>query len=150
RRGGAGVGYGTRVSFGPGVQRGYGVVVGALLAVGHGVDVGVPGPVVTVAVRVGVVNIGLGVTVTARGVATLPGQQPATAAVAWASPWVGGGAQPATASGTINRMRSDTRFIACFYRRSALKVEYIRPGCFQCRYGCVHLSADLGRHFVGE
>ena len=70
------------VSFGPGVQRGYGVVISARVAVGHGVDVGVPGPVVAVAVSIGVASSRLGVTVTARGVATLPGQQPATAAVA--------------------------------------------------------------------
>ena len=107
----------SSVSFGPGVQRGYGVVVAARVAVGHDVAVGVPGPVVTVAVSVGVVSSGSGVTVTARGVATLPGQQPATTAVAWASACVGGGAQPISTIGAISRIRNGTCFIIVIRNR---------------------------------
>ena len=79
--------------------------------------VGVPGPVVAVVASVGVVDIGLDVTVTARGVATLPGQQPATTAVAWASACVGGGAQPISVIGTISRVRNGACFIVSLRRR---------------------------------
>ena len=67
------------------------------------VTVGVPGPTVVVEA---------GVTVTARGVATFPGQQPATAAVAWACAWVIGAAQPAsTGRASITMMDNDNRTI---------------------------------------
>jgi hypothetical protein len=104
------------------------VVVAARVAVGHGVAVGVPGPLVAVVAIVGVMSSGLGVTVTARGVATLPGQQSAMTAVAWASAWVGGGAQLANAIGKISRMRNGRCFIVVLCRRSVLEIEYIRLG----------------------
>ena len=77
--------------------------------VGPIVAVGVLGPVVATIARVGVGKAGLGVTVTARGVAPLPGQQPATAAVACACVCVSTGVQLASSGTARKHITMNTR-----------------------------------------
>src|SRR5262245_56752837 len=77
-------------------------------------------------------NRGSGVTVTARGVATLSGQQPPTLAVAWASAWVGGGAQALSTHSETNTIVSSVSFLrvmlslATFDILYSLEIEGIR------------------------